>query len=43
MAAHDKVTSLKLKNRVGVIYDNDWITKVEYENENESSSEEYRE
>ena len=24
MAASDKVTSLKFKNRAGVIYDNEW-------------------
>ena len=32
MAARDKVTSVRLKNISGVIYDNDWITGVEYEN-----------
>ena len=31
MAAIDKFTSLKFKNRAGVIYDNDWIAGVEYE------------
>ena len=31
MAASDRVTSLKFKNRVGVIYDNDCIAVVEYE------------
>ena len=31
MAAGDKVKSLKFKSRVGVIYDNDWIAGVEYE------------
>ena len=43
MAAHEKVTSLKSKNRTGVIYDNHWIIGVEYENESENYSEEYQE
>ena len=34
MAVCDKVTSLKINNRAGVIYDNDWVSGVEYENEN---------
>ena len=37
---------LKLRNRAGVIYDNDWIAGVEYENtkdENEDYSEEDKE
>ena len=28
MAARDKVTSQRFKNRAGVIYDNDWIPGV---------------
>ena len=39
MAARDKVTQLKFKNRGGVVYDNDWIVGAEYENENENYSE----
>ena len=38
----DKVASLKFKNRVGVIYDDDWISGLEYEDiedENENYSE----
>ena len=31
MAARDKITSLKFKNRTGVIYDNDWSLGVKYE------------
>ena len=31
MTARDKFTLLKFKNRAGVIYDNDWIEVVEYE------------
>ena len=31
MAASEKVTSLKFKNRSGVINDNNWIAGVEYE------------
>ena len=31
MASCAKVLSLKFKNRAGFIYDNDWITGVEYE------------
>ena len=31
----EKITLLKFKNRAGVIYNNDWITGVEYENEKE--------
>ena len=30
MAARDKVTLLKFKNRAGIIYDNDWIVGVEH-------------
>ena len=33
MGAHDKVTALKFRNRAGVMYDNDWISVVEYEGE----------
>ena len=36
MAARDKVKSLKLKNMAGVIYGNEWIKMVEYDNENYS-------
>ena len=46
MAAREKFTSLKFKNRAGVIYDNNWIAGVEYENnkdETEDHSEEYKE
>ena len=32
MAACDKVTSLKFKNRSGVLCDNDWIAGMEYGN-----------
>ena len=32
MAACDKVTPLKFKNRVGVINDTDWIAGMESEN-----------
>ena len=42
----DKVASLKFKNRVGVIYDDDWISGLEYEDiedENENYSEEDQE
>ena len=39
MATHDKVTFLKFKNRAEVVYDNDWISGVVYENENENYSE----
>ena len=28
MASRDKVTSLKFKNRLGVIYDNAWISRL---------------
>ena len=31
MAARDKFALLNFKNRVGVLYDNDWVTGVEYE------------
>ena len=41
MVACDTVTSIKLYNRTGVIYDNDRITGVEDENENRNHSEEY--
>ena len=43
MAARKKVTELKFKNRAVVVYDNDCITGVEYENKNEDQSEEYQE
>ena len=43
METRDKVTSPKFKIRAGVIYDNDWIAGVEYENENEDYSEEDKE
>ena len=43
MAACNKVTSLKCKNRTGVIYDKYWIVGVEYENESENYGEEYQE
>ena len=43
MATRDKVTSLKFKNRAGFIYDNYSILEAEYENENESYSEEDQE
>ena len=43
MAVCDKVTSLKFNNRAGLVYDNDWISEVEYENENENHSAEYQE
>ena len=46
MASLEKVTSLKFKNKVGVIYDNDWISGMEYEDteyENEYYIEEYQE
>ena len=39
----EKITLLKFKNRAGVIYNNDWITGVEYENEKEDYREEYQE
>ena len=39
MAARDKVTSLKLKNIAGVIYDNDWIKWLEYEGEDNNEIE----
>ena len=42
MASRDKVTFLKFKNRAGVLYDNYWITGVEYEDtedKNENCSE----
>ena len=32
MAARDKVISLKFKNIAGVVYDNDFISGVEYKN-----------
>ena len=35
MAACDKVTSLKFNNILGVIYNNDWIAGVEYEDTEE--------
>ena len=41
MAACEKVTSLKFKKRVGVVYDNDWVSGVEYQNKNEDCIEEY--
>ena len=31
MATRDKVTLLKFNKRSGLIYDNDWITGLEYE------------
>ena len=34
MAAHVKVTLLKFNNKEGVIYDNDFISGVKYENKN---------
>ena len=34
MTNRDKVASLRLKKIEGVVYDNDWIAGVEYENEN---------
>ena len=40
MATHDKVKFLKLKNRAGVIYDNDWIAGMEYE-DTEDEKEDY--
>ena len=43
MAARDKVTLLKFNNIAGVIYDNDWISGVEYEDKNEYYIEEYQE
>ena len=46
MSDCEKVTSLKFKNIVGVIYDNDWIAGVKYEDtedENKNYSEEYQE
>ena len=49
MAARDKVTLLKFKNRAGIIYDNDWIVGVEsegehnQENENNDYIEDYQE
>ena len=43
MAPYQKVTSLKFNNRARVIYDNDCIAGVEYENENENYSEKYQE
>ena len=39
MDARDKVTSIKFKNRAGVIYDNDCIEGVKYENKNKNYSE----
>ena len=46
IVAREKVTSLKFKNRVGVIYDNYWIAGVEYEDTGDKYkdySEEYQE
>ena len=46
MAASEKTTSPKLKNRAVFIYENDWIIGVQYEgteDENEDYSEEYQE
>ena len=43
MAARNKVTSIKFKNRARLIYDNDRIVGVGYENENKNYSEEYQE
>ena len=43
MAAHDKVILLKFNNRTWVIYDNDWIAGVEYEDKNENCSDEDQE
>ena len=43
MATRDKVTSLKFKNRAGVVCDSNLIAGVEYENESENYSEEYQE
>ena len=43
IGAHDKVTSLKFKNRAGFIYYIYWIAGVEYENKNKYYSEEYQE
>ena len=40
MSARKKVTSLKFKNRAGVVYDNYWIAGVEYEN-TEDENEDY--
>ena len=33
MAAHGKVTFQEFKNREGFIYDNYWISVIEYEGE----------
>ena len=35
----EKVTSLKLKNRVGVIHDNEWTSGVVYEGEDNQETE----
>ena len=46
MAASWKFTSLKFKKRAGVVYDNDWIVGVGYEDtegENKDYNEEYQE
>ena len=43
MVAREKVMLLKSNNRAGVVYDNDCIAGVEYENENENYSEEDQE
>ena len=39
LAARYKFKYLKFNNRAGVIYDNDWIAGVEYENKNVNFSE----
>ena len=38
MAARDKVTSLKFKNRAAFIYENYWFVGAEYENEHKKYS-----
>ena len=43
MAACDKITQLIFNTRAVIIYDNDQIVGVEYENENDNYSEEYQE
>ena len=42
MSDHEIVTSLKFNNKAGVIYDNDCIAGVEYEN-TEEEHEDYSE
>ena len=39
---HDKVTLLRFNNIAGVVYDNDWISGVQYE-DNEDKNEYYSE